>query len=375
MQIPVFKPSFDNNEIQAAVEALELGWLGPGSYVKLFEEAIADLLKINPERVVAVNTGTSAVHLGLKLCGVGIGDEVITPSFNNIADFQIIRALHAEPVFCDVREDNLTIDVNKIEPLISQKTKAIICLDYGSALCDYQAVKAIGDKHAIPVLYDAAHSFGSSRPNKAMVGSEADYCTFSFDPVKNITCIDGGAVIFSDTMLAQKAKHMRLLGQKQNQNTLYSNNRSWTYDVDDSGYRYHLANLHGAIGLQQLRKINEIREKRQKIFKYYHENLKDLKGVKLPPSIENNIFPFIFVLRIMNHKRSEFIEHLKEKGVDTGIHWQPGHKFSYFSNCKTGDLTVTEKIAQEIVTIPMYPDLTEEQMKKVTEAIRSFFKA
>lgn len=373
MQIPVFKPYLDHQERQAVVEALELGWLGPGSYVKQFEEAIADLLKIHSEQVVAVNTGTSAVHLGLKLCGVGTDDEVITPSFNNIADFQVIKALQAQPVFCDIREDNLTIDVTKIAPLISKKTKAIICLDYGSAFCDYDKIKAIGDSHAIPVLYDAAHTFGSSRLDEQMVGKGVDFCAFSFDPVKNITCIDGGAIILKDVELANKARFMRLLGQKQNQDTLYSNNRSWTYDVDDIGYRYHLANLHGAVGLKQIQKIDEIKIKRQKIFRSYYEELKNIKGLVLPSNVPDGIVPFIFVVRILEQKRTEFRKYLKENGVDTGIHWQPGHKFSYFSSCKAGDLTITEKISDEIVTIPMYPDLHENQLKSIIHTIQKFF--
>jgi dTDP-4-amino-4,6-dideoxygalactose transaminase len=374
MNIPVFKPYLDSEEIQAAVEALEMGWLGPGSYVKQFEDRIADLLEITTEQVVAVNTGTSAVHLGLELCGVGPGDEVITPSFNNIADFQSIKALQATPVFCDIYEDNLTIDVTKVADLISDKTKAIICIDYGSALCDYDRVKAIADKRGVSVLYDAAHSFGSRRPDGSMVGSEADFCTFSFDPAKNITCIDGGALIVKDTDLAQKSRYMRLLGQKQNQSTLYSNNRSWTYDVDNIGYRYHLANLHGAIGLKQLEKISIIKNKRQEIFQYYHKNLWDMDGLILPPNVTSEIVPFIFVLRILDGKRNAFRDYLKEHGIDVGVHWQPGHKFSYFANCRQGDLTVTNKIADQIATIPMYPDLTVSQAERIVATIKNFFR-
>lgn len=373
MNIPVFKPYFDFQEIEAATEALKLGWLGSGSYVKSFEEKIASLLKISVEQVVAVNTGTSAVHLGLKLCGVGIGDEVITPSFNNIADFQAIRALNANPVFCDIKEENFTLDSNKIESLISEKTKAIICLDYGADLCDYEQIKILADRYSIPVLYDAAHSFGSRRSDGNMIGSEASFCAFSFDPVKNITCIDGGAIVVKDESLAEKVRYMRLLGQKQNQDKLYSNSRSWTYDVDDIGYRYHLANLHAAIGLKQLDKINNIKDGRQKIFNYYYEELKNIEHLKVPEKITNGIVPFIFVVRILNNKRAEFIDYLSKYGVDTGIHWQPGHKFSYFNGCRCGDLSVTNMISNEIVTIPMYPDLTELDMKKIVKTIKSFF--
>lgn len=373
MSIPVFKPFFDQNEIQASVESLELGWLGPGSYVRDFEHRIANLLMIDPAHVVAVNTGTSAVHLGLISCGVGLDDEVITPSFNNIADFQSIIALGAKPVFCDVNEDDLTIDIGKVESLITDKTKAIICIDYGSALCDYFGLKRIADKYGIKVLYDAAHSFGSQRDDSTMVGSEADITCFSFDPAKNISCIDGGAIIYKSLESAEKARYMRLLGQMQNQTTLYSNTRSWTYDVQDIGFRYHLANLHGAIGIKQLEKIETIKIRRQQIFRTYIDKLSDISDMVLPPNVGDGILPFIFVVRILSGRRDDFRDYMKSQGIDIGVHWRPGHQFSLFENCHKGDLSVTETIGNQIATIPMYPDLTVDQQTKIISAIKSFF--
>ncbi len=371
MRIPVFKPSLTNNEINASVEALHLGWLGPGSYVQEFEKEIADYVEIDEKLVIAVNTGTSAVHLGLVLSGVGEGDEVITPSFNNIADFHAIKMLGAHPVFCDIFEDTLTINPEAIESLITTKTKAIICIDFGTSLCDYSAVKKIADKYNISVVHDAAHAFGSKYKGQ-MVGSYSDICTFSFDPVKNITCIDGGAVIVKSLDFAQRLRAMRQLGQQQNQEILYKNERSWTYDVSEIGFRYHLANLHGAIGVQQMKRIEFIKEQRQRVCNFYKDKLKDLDGLVLP-QVDDEIFPFIYVVRVQNDKRQAFISHMKAHGVDTGIHWQPGHKFSFLKNEKAGLLIVTEKICEEIVTLPTYPDLTNEELTKVTSVIKSFF--
>ena len=373
MKIPVFKPYLDHNEVQAANNAIELGWLGPGSYVHEFELNIASFLNVEPENVIAVNTGTSAVHLGLNACGVGPGDEVITPSFNNIADFQVIKALNANPVFCDIKEDTLTMDPEQIQELISNKTKAIVCLDYGSTLCDYEKIKSIADRHKIPLIYDAAHSFGSTNSGQK-IGSFSEICTFSFDPVKNLTCIDGGIIVLKNKDLALKLRHMRLLGQKQDQNKLHSNDRSWTYDVDDIGYRYHLANLHAAIGLEQLKKFSEIEKKRKEVFHFYYDELNNLPGLVLPNKIDDNIVPFIFVIKILNNNRTKFRNFLSQNNIDTGIHWQPGHLFSLFKNCKYKNLNVTDKIANEIVTIPFYPGLTMEERIKITQTIKLFFK-
>lgn len=372
MNIPVFKPYFSKEEEEASVAAIKLGWLGPGSYVREFEARLAAFLGVAEELVVAVNTGTSAVHLALELCGVGHGDEVITPSFNNIADFQMIRALGAKPVFCDILDDTLTIDPAATESLISDKTKAIICLDYGCALCDYQAVKEIGDRHGIPVIHDAAHAFGSSAGGHK-VGAQSEICTFSFDPVKNITCIDGGAVVVKTTAQAQKVRYMRLLGQQQDQKNLYQNKRAWTYDVGGAGYRYHLANLHGAIGIEQMKKIDDIYRERQRVFHSYDRALRDINGLKLPVMNGEEIMPFIYIVRVLQGRRQEFIQYMADHGVDTGIHWQPGHGFSVFADCRRGPLPVTEAIGQQIVTLPTYPGLSDQEIAHIVDVVRGFF--
>ena len=162
-QIPVFKPLIEKEEIAAAVESLELGWLGMGSYVKQFEDAVARVCQFLPDddrHVVAVSTGHAALHLSLLMIGVGPGDEVITPSFNNAADFQAIRACGAEPVFVDINESTLCIDVDKVEELITEKTKCIVAMDYDIFICDHDKLSNICSRTGIPVLHDA-HSFGS----------------------------------------------------------------------------------------------------------------------------------------------------------------------------------------------------------------------
>ena len=251
--IPVFKPYLDKNEHQAAQRALKIGWLGQGKFVGDFEKKISDFLGIKKERVVCVNTGTSALKVAFHLAGVCHGDEVITPSFNNIGVIQSITDLGAKPVFCDVKYDDMTMNPENITELINSKTKAINCLDYASNLCDLKNIKKIAKKFKLKLIYDAAHSFGSKRNGK-FIGSDDNLCTFSFDPVKTITSVDGGAIIFKSINDAQKARSLRLLGQIQNQKKLYQNGRSWTYDVKDQGYRFHLSNINASIGIEQIKK-------------------------------------------------------------------------------------------------------------------------
>src|SRR2546428_11647564 len=259
---PVFKPAIEQEELDAAREALELGWLGMGSYVGAFEEKLRNFLGVKDRHVVAVSTGHAALHLGLLLAGVGPGDEVITPSFNNAADFQAILATGAEPVFCDIDEDSLCIDLDKAEQLISPRTKAIIVMDYDCVLCDHDRVADFARAHGVRVLHDAAHSFGSKYKGRA-VGSFSDVAMFSFDPVKTITCLDGGAVVVRTQEELARLHEMRLIGMSQPAKVMYTNARAWTYDMRGIGFRYHMANMHAAIGLAQIAKMDRIAESRR----------------------------------------------------------------------------------------------------------------
>jgi len=193
-QVPVFKPLIEQEEINAAVKSLEVGWLGMGASVGQFEKAMQSYIGCEGRYVVAVSTGHAALHLAMMLIGLEPGDEVITPSFNNIADFQAILAVGATPVFCDIRDDTLCIDVTKAEKLIGPRTKAVIAMDYDCCLADHDAVAELAAKHNLRVIHDAAHAFGSYyKGNK--IGSFSDICMFSFDPIKTLTCIDGGALV------------------------------------------------------------------------------------------------------------------------------------------------------------------------------------
>src|SRR5947209_8758711 len=239
--IPVYLPWLTDAENTAAREALELGWLGMGSYVGQLETALQELVAAPDRHVVAVSTGHAALHLAMFLVGAGPGSEVITPSFNNIADLQAIVAVGAEPVFCDVSDTTLSIDLDHVEELIGPKTKAVIAMDYGCHLCDHDRVQQIAKKHGVRIIHDAAHALGS-RYKGAAVGSFSDIAMFSFDPVKTVTTIDGGALIVRSDEERRQLHEMRLIGMKQAATVMYGNERAWNYDVERIGFRYHLAN-------------------------------------------------------------------------------------------------------------------------------------
>jgi dTDP-4-amino-4,6-dideoxygalactose transaminase len=370
--IPVFKPLIEKEEIAACIAALELGWLGMGSYVDEFESGLKKYLQLEDRFVAAVSTGHAALHIALMLANIKKGDEVITPSFNNIADFQAILAVGAEPVFCDIDEKTLCVNIDKAESLVSSRTKAIIIMDYDCMLCDYNKVEVFAKKHNIRVIHDAAHSLGS-KYNGKMVGSFSDIAMFSFDPVKTITCIDGGALIVKTEEELMRIHEMRLIGMGQPAKLMYTNQRAWTYDVKSIGFRYHLANLHAAIGLSQIQKIDKISESRRESCLYYNERLKMVKGIIVPQTDYNEITPFLYYIRVLDDKRDDLKAFLKNNDIDTGIHWQPGHWFSLFKNCRKWDMTVTDLIGKQELSLPLHSFMKREDQDKVIEEIVRYY--
>ena len=371
--VPVFAPLLETEELDAAREALELGWLGMGSYVGRFEDELARLVEAPDRHVVAVSTGHAALHLALLLAGIGPGDQVITPSFNNVADFQAILATGAEPVLCDVDDRTLAIDVDKAAELVGPATKALIATDYACLLADHAAVAELAEREGLRVVHDAAHSIGSRHEGRA-VGSFSDVTMFSFDPVKTITSIDGGALVVRTEEEREALHEMRLIGMGQRAEQMYGNQRAWTYDVRRLGFRYHLANLHAAIGLAQLEKLPRIAAARREACRRYNAAFADLEQVRTPATdFGEDVVPFLYYVRVP--RREALREHLAAAGVDTGIHWQPGHAFTLLRDCPRSDLSVTDRVGREIVSLPLHSDADQTTVDRVVEGVRSFFEA
>ena len=370
--IPVFKPFLDSDEQKAACDVLDVGWLGMGKHVGDFESQVSDYLGLEHKYAVAVSTGHAALHLALILMGVGKGDEVITPSFNNVADFQAILACGAEPVFCDVLDETLCIDLSKAESLITKKTKTIIVMDYDCHLCDHEQIQKLAKKYNLRILHDAAHSFGS-KYNGKRVGTFSDITMFSFDPVKTITSLDGGMLIVSSEEDVKLLHEMRLVGMTQPSTTMYQNKRAWTYDVERIGFRYHMSNMHAAIGISQLKKMDVIEKTRKQACEYYSEELSKINGVRVPLADFTDKVPFLYYIRVDQKIRDALREYLFKNGVDNGIHWQPGHSFTLFKDCKKGDLSITDQLCKEILSLPLHSNMDKSDQISVVNSVRKFF--
>jgi len=360
-------------ELEAAEEALRKGWLGMGSYVGDFERAVEKALG-GTRIAVAVSTGYAALHLSLITAGVGPGDEVIVPSLTHLADVQAVRAVGAEPVLCDVEDATLCLDPSSVARLVGPRTRAVLTMDYGPHLADHASIADLAAAHDLRVVHDAAHSFGAFRGDE-MVGSFSDITMFSFDPVKAVSCIDAGMVVVKTEEEAQRLLALRILGASHPAELAYNQQRAWHFDVTEDGFRYHLSNVHAAIGLAQLAKLDAIRASRQAACRTYGSRLAGLDGLGLPGGDVAELNPFLYYVRVRDGRRQAFREHLVERGVETGIHWMPVHETTLYGSCRRGDLSVTEAAAAEIVSLPLHSGMPQEWVDRVCDAVVSFFSA
>ncbi len=370
-RIPVFAPAIGADTVKHLTDTLDVGWLGMGATTREFEERIAAFLGLQDRHVVATNTGTSALHIALIAAGVKPGDEVITPSFNYVADHQAIRMAGAEVVMCDIRDDNLGIDCAKAERLITTKTKAIIPLHFAGIPCDQDGVFRLAKKHNLRVIEDAMHGFGTAIAGRK-IGSYGDIVCFSFDPVKIVTSIDGGCVIVNDAREYANLQRLRLLGVDKDTTERYKNRRAWDYDVVSEGFRYHLTNIMASVGVSQIKRVEEFIASRRRVCRAYNDAFGGIPGLKVPPTDFSDVSPFIYSLRVLDGRREALIAHLQNLAVDVGIHFIPVHKHTYFAQCRRSDMTVTDKVVAEVLTLPLHSNMKPEFVERVIAGVTGF---
>lgn len=372
-KIPVFRPHIHVDTVKHVTDALDVGWLGMGASTLEFEQRIAQFLGLDAtRRVIATNTGTSALHIALRAAGVGPGDEVITPSFNYVADHQAIRMAGAQVVMCDIRDDNLGIDCDKAEALITPRTKAVIPLHFAGLACDQDGAYRLAGKYGLRVIEDGMHAFGTQIRGRK-IGSYGDIACFSFDPVKIVTSIDGGCVIVNSEDEYERLQRLRLLGVDKDTTERYKNRRAWDYDVVSEGFRYHLTNIMASIGISQIKRVQEFIDSRRRICQAYSEAFRPLPGVTVPQTDFSDVSPFIYSLRVRDGRRAALIEHLRGREVEVGIHFIPVHKHSFFAGARRGDMSVTERVVEEVLTLPLHSNMQREFVERVIDGVTSFF--
>lgn len=362
--IRVSKSVIGREEIDAVVNVLKREKLGIGIDVAEFESAISQFIE---RPAVCVNTGTAAIQLALQAAGVVSGDEVLVQSLTYVATFQAISACGAVPIPCEVVENTFTIDLADARRKVTSKTKAIVPVHYSGGVGNLNEIYRFAKEFKLRVVEDAAHAFGTIYNDKK-IGSFGDITCFSFDGIKNITSGEGGAIVTSDLDVIQKVKDLRLLGVINDSQMRYMGERSWTFDVIEQGWRYHMSNIMAAIGIEQLKKFDGFKLKRQNLAVIYQNAFFNHPEIKLLDCDYRFIVPHIFVIRVLNGKREVVKQYLKENEVETGIHYLPNHLLTKYS-LPCYNLPLTEKYYSEILSLPLHPDLTLSEIDFIIEKV------
>jgi len=364
--IRLSKSCLSDAEKNAVMDVLDREYLGMGVEVQQFEDA---LTKFFGRPTVCVVNGTAALHLALQGYGIGRGDEVLVPALTYIASFQAISAVGAKPVACDINEDSFLLDLDDAKKRITKKTKAIMPVHYTGGVGDLDAIYKFSKLNNLIVVEDAAHALGTTY-NNSYVGSQGDAVCFSFDGIKNITSGEGGCIVTDNEIVLQKIRDARLLGVEKDTDKRYSSQRSWDFSTTAQGWRFHMSNIMAAIGIEQLKRLPEFAKKRQKLAKKYDQLFSSNSVVHPIYRDYKTVVPHIYVIRIEGMKnRNKIKQSMLEKGIQVGYHYQPNHWLSFFQDEKQDPLPVTDTVFSELMTLPLHPDLSEQDIKYIVSEL------
>lgn len=358
---PVYQPALNGNEKRYLNECIDSTWISSkGQFINAFEKNFAEYVEI--ENATSVCNGTVALHLALIALGVGIGDEVIVPTFTYIASVNSITYTGATPIFVDSERETWQMSPKDIEQKITPKTKAIMAVHLYGHPCDMDEIIKIAHKHNLLVIEDCAEAIGTRYKGKH-VGTFGDVGTFSFFGNKTITCGEGGMVVTNDSTIYDRLVHFKGQG--------LAKHREYWHDV--IGYNYRMTNMQAAIGLAQLEQIETILTKKQKIAEWYSEDLKDLP-VEFHKTAQN-VFHSYWMCSILVQKakhRDELREYLKANGIETRPTFYPIHTMPMYSKNFTKH-PVAEDIASRGLNLPSYPALKKDDIKYICKRIKDFY--
>jgi perosamine synthetase len=353
--IPIAKPDIGEEEIQAVSTVMRSGMIASGEEVTLFEKEFADFC--GTKEAIATNNGTTALHAGLLACGIRPGDEVIVPSFTFIATATSVSMCGAHPVMVDVCEDSFGISPDAIIEAISPKTKAIIGVHLFGHPCNIPAIMDICEDNQLIFVEDCAQSHGATYSGK-QVGSFGALGCFSFYPTKNMTTGEGGMITTNDSSLAAHAR--RLINHGQEKKYLHT----------EIGYNYRMTNIGAAIGRVQLKKIGAINTARKRNAAYYSKNLSN-SGIGIPHTLDPYSHVFHqYVIRVRDGKRDNLASWLLEHDIGSAIHYPvPVHEQPVFSCLSNPPCPISSRLAQEVLSLPVYPGLSEDELDYICRVI------
>jgi len=382
VEVPFHRPDIGEAEIAEVVDSLRSGWLTTGPKVKRFEAAFAEY--VGKKHAVALNSCTAGLHLALEAIGIGPGEGVLVPTLTFAATAEVVRYLGAEPVFVDCRPGDLDLDPAAAREALAAAekrglpVKAVIPVHYGGQMVDMAAISELAREHDLRIVEDAAHccpAFFRAGPGEEWesVGRRSEIAAFSFYANKAITTGEGGMAVTDDDALAERMRVMSLHGMSRDAWKRFAANGSAHYDIVAPGFKYNMTDLAAAVGIHQLAKADELHRERRRIADRYAEALAGVEEAVPLERVADRIHSWhLYVVRIDPEKsardRNEVAAFLRERKIGTSIHWRPLHMQTYYRETYgygEDDYPVARRVFDEILTLPLYPGMAEEQIDAV----------
>jgi dTDP-4-amino-4,6-dideoxygalactose transaminase len=361
--IVLFYPNVPRTAIEEVTKVLQGRWIGQGPRVAQFEQEFADKFA-GKGTAIAVGSGTDALHLAYILAGLKEGDEVITPVFTCTATTIPLLYMGVKFRFADVDPETLNINVQHVREMVSDKTRAIVCVHYGGLPCDMDELHAVAREYNIPVIEDAAHALGATYKGKN-IGDISQFTMYSFQAIKHITTGDGGMLILQDPSLRAQAERVRWFGIDR------SNKQKgiWENDIYEVGYKYQMTDIGAAMGLSGLREFDQTLAHRQKLFNVYREGLKNVEGIKLIGATHTDRTHAAWLCTAIVERRVDFMKYLRENKIESGqVHYR-NDRYSILGG-RRNDLPYMDAVEENYIVLPLHSHLTEANVQYVCEVIR-----
>lgn len=372
--IPFAQPLFGKEEKNEVLDALDSGWVTLGPRTHQFEEDFAKY--VGSKYAVAMSSCTAGLFLSLHASGISKGDEVITTILTFAATANPIVQLGGVPIFVDVMEDSLNIDVSKIEEKITKKTKALMIMHYGGQAVDMAKVKSLAKKYKLLIIEDAATAVGTEYKG-TRIGNIGDATVFSFHAIKNMSTGDGGMVTTNNKNLYDKLCLLRLHGMSKDAWKRHSAVGSWRYDVSLPGYKFNMTDIQAALGIQQLKKLDKFIAVRQKYASIYDEKFSKIAEIRIPHNDTSNrharnLYTVQIDISKLTITRDQIVEEMKKRNIGANVYYMPLYELSFYKKdlkVKPSDFPVAQKVFKKMLTLPLYPKMTIEEVNYVADTL------
>ena len=373
VKFPAYEPWISNDDKRIVNTALDQTMLTFGPQLEKFESDFSKYTKA--KYAIAVSNCTAALHLSLKVLGIKENDEVIIPDLTFVADANAILACNAKPTIVDINKNNFFLSISNLKKNITKKTKAIIPVHIYGQVCNIDEVLDVAKANNLKVVEDCAHAIGTFHKSKH-VGTIGNTGCFSFYPTKNITTAEGGMVITNSKNIADKVRQLRSHGMLKSLKSRYAGGYPWVFDISEPGYNYRLDEIRCALGISQLRRVAKINKMRKTAVSYYHSKLHNIPGIILPDMVRDKSHSYhLYTIRVTKSfgmSRNQLFKKLKQAGIRTTVYWMPIHKFTaYRKYAKKSSITNASKIYDEILSLPLFPNISKKHQDAVINCIKS----